>query len=72
MPRLHRALLVLSADERTVRHRRLSNVVLGLLVEGLGPIALLHLRQIKIVVVALEEFLDARPLELGLMLKHLL
>ena len=72
MPCLHCTLLVLPADKSAVRHWRLGDVILRLFVEGLGSFTLLRLRQIDIMVVTLKKFLDAGPLKLCLMLKHLL
>lgn len=48
----------------------LSRLSSRFIVKVLRPLSLLHLRQVFIVVVAFEKFLDAWPIELGLVLNH--
>ena len=72
-PGLARALLVLPSHERAVIHHGLvASLDLLFLVEALRPVSLLHCGDLLVMVVALEELLDAGPLELGLVLQHLL
>ena len=71
--RLCRALLVLSTDEGIdVSCVLLLGCHLRLLVEALWPVALLDACHGQIMVVSLEKLLNAGPLELGLVLEHLL
>ena len=71
--RLCRALLVLPTDEGIdMSCVLLLGCHLRLLVEALRPVALLDTCHSQIMVVSLEKFLNAGPLELGLVLEHLL
>ena len=64
-------MLLLTSHEGTVRDGRVVEL-LGLVVEALWALPLLDRLQSLIVVVTFEQFLNARSLQLGLVLDHLL